>query len=217
MPTSSLLRRSVVLIAALAGAALLAWLAFGYFGVQSLFLDDKVDEAIPEFDSAAPDADAPDAAAADAPDAADADATQPGASDGAAAETDSAGAATPDTDVADASETSIVTVVQGEFGDRSHPTSGQALVLTDGSEQRFLRFEDFETDNGPDLNVYLSTAAPDAPDGAFDDDFIDLGNLSGNIGNQNYEVPADVDLSQYRTVVIWCVRFGVAFGTAELA
>ncbi|MCB1018203.1 MAG: DM13 domain-containing protein, partial [Acidimicrobiales bacterium] len=73
------------------------------------------------------------------------------------------------------------------------------------------------TDNGPDLNVYLSTAPADADEGAFDDDFVDLGDLQGNIGDQNYEVPADVDLDRYQTVVIWCVRFGVAFGAATLA
>lgn len=90
-------------------------------------------------------------------------------------------------------------------------------MLTDGTEQRFLRFEDFETDNGPDLNVYLTTADADDDEGLFDDDFVDLGNLKGNIGSQNYELPPDVDLERYDTVVIWCVRFAVAFGAADLA
>jgi hypothetical protein len=64
--------------------------------------------------------------------------------------------------------------------------------------------------------VYLSAAGADADAGAFDDDFIDLGDLKGNIGPQNYEIPADVDLERYSTVVIWCVRFGVAFGAADI-
>ena len=110
----------------------------------------------------------------------------------------------------------VLTLVEGAFVDRSHPASGIASVLTDGTDQRFLRFEDFATDNGPDLNVYLSTAPLDADADAFDDDFVDLGDLKGNIGSQNYEIPADVDLDRYTTVVIWCVRFGVAFGAAEL-
>ena len=104
----------------------------------------------------------------------------------------------------------------GPFINRSHPTRGNAIVLGDGTGQRFLRFEDFRTDNGPDLNVYLSTAPLDAPAGQFDDDFIDLGDLKGNVGSQNYEIPRDVDLSRYSTVVIWCVRFSVIFGAAEL-
>ena len=114
-------------------------------------------------------------------------------------------------------EATIKTLFTGDFVDRSHPTSGIADVLNDGSAQRFLRFEDFETDNGPDLNVYLSTAPSNADTAAFDDDFIDLGDLKGNIGSQNYEIPVGIDLDRYSTVVIWCVRFGVAFGAAELS
>ena len=104
----------------------------------------------------------------------------------------------------------------GTFGARSHPASGVAVVLTDGT-QTFLRFDDdFATDNGPDLNVYLTAAGPDASVGDLAADFVDLGDLKGNIGAQNYEIPADVDLDRYRTVAIWCVRFSVVFGTAEL-
>ncbi|MCQ3808161.1 MAG: DM13 domain-containing protein [Acidimicrobiia bacterium] len=110
----------------------------------------------------------------------------------------------------------VVRLVEGSFVDRSHPTEGVAVVLNDGTQQRFLRFEDFATDNGPDLNVYLSSAPADASAGAFDDDFVDLGDLKGNIGAQNYEIPTDVDLDRHSTVVIWCVRFGVVFGAAEL-
>lgn len=113
-------------------------------------------------------------------------------------------------------EPQIIVEAAGSFIDRSHPTEGTAQVLGDGSGQRFLRFEDFRTDNGPDLNVYLSAAPPDAPAGDFDDDFVDLGDLKGNVGSQNYEIPAGLDLDHYSTVAIWCVRFGVVFGTAEL-
>lgn len=111
----------------------------------------------------------------------------------------------------------IVTLVSGEFMSRSHPTSGRVLVLNDGSEQRFLRFEDFRTDNGPDLNVWLSSAPPDASVQDFLNDWIDLGDLKGNVGAQNYEIPPSVDLDRYSTVLVWCVRFSVAFGAAPLA
>ena len=114
-------------------------------------------------------------------------------------------------------EPQIVVDASGSFVSRSHPTEGSALVLGDGSGQRFLRLEDFRTDNGPDLNVYLSAAPPDAPAGAFDDDFVDLGDLKGNVGSQNYEIPVGLDLDHYSTVAIWCVRFGVVFGAADLA
>ena len=114
-------------------------------------------------------------------------------------------------------EPQIVTLVSGEFMSRSHETSGRVLVLNDGSEQRFLRFEDFRTDNGPDVNVWLSSAPPDAPARDFLDDWVDLGDMKGNVGAQNYEIPPSVDLDHYSTVVIWCVRFSVAFGVAGLA
>lgn len=177
MALASVRRRPVLLVAALAALAAVAWLAFGWFGVQQLVLDDEVDEAAPTF---------------------------------AATPTTAAGAVTPPS-----STPSVRTLAAGTFMDRSHPTSGRATVVGSGAE-RVLRLEDFRTDNGPDLNVYLSTASAGAPAGSFKDDYVDLGDLKGNVGAQNYTVPAEVDLSKYRTVVVWCVRFSVAFGTAEL-
>jgi len=187
----------------------LAWLAFGVFGVHTLFIDDKVSEAGPVFDSWAGASGLPsDEISTD----------MAGAMNDAAEEVDMPLESGADEEPAmqDTETDEVGTLTTGEFIDRSHPSSGTALVLNDGSEQRFLRFEDFETDNGPDLNVYLSTAPADAPTGDFNDDFIDLGDLKGNIGPQNYEIPPGVDLSKYTTVVIWCVRFGVAFGSADL-
>ena len=87
-----------------------------------------------------------------------------------------------------------------------------AFELGDGSGQRFLRFEEFETDNGPDLNVYLVNSSAGGIN-----DFVDLGNLKGNIGDQNYEIPADTNLDVYDTVLIWCVRFSSPFGEATLS
>ena len=46
--------------------------------------------------------------------------------------------------------------------------------------------------------------------------FIHLGALKGGVGDQNYELPAEVDLTKYQSVIIWCRRFGVNFGTAPL-
>jgi hypothetical protein len=137
-----------------------AYLAFGVFGVQFLFIDDEVDEAAPVFDSGV------------------------GEEPATATESTTAGTAPPTADplgsattVPPTTQPQIVTVAEGVFGGRSHPGEGVANVLTDGSAQRFLRFEDFSTDNGPDLNVYLTVADADAPEGEFDDDFVDLGNL----------------------------------------
>ncbi|MGH7856223.1 MAG: DM13 domain-containing protein, partial [Candidatus Binatia bacterium] len=83
----------------------------------------------------------------------------------------------------------VQTEAMGEFVPLGHEASGRAVVIrTDGT--RLVRFEDFRVENGPDLVVYLSTAPPDAADDdAFADDFVDLGQLKGNVGNQNYEIP----------------------------
>jgi hypothetical protein len=107
---------------------------------------------------------------------------------------------------------SVAMEFDGSFANGAHPTTGRAVVLGNGSEQRFLRLEDFATDNGPDLNVYLVNSSAGGVA-----DVIDLGDLAGNIGDQNYEIPAGVDLTVYDEVVIWCVRFGVGFGSAALS
>jgi len=113
---------------------------------------------------------------------------------------------------------SFTTVVQGEFISLEHETVGRAIVLEAADGERFLRFEDFETSNGPDLLVYLSSKTPSGPDDwhGYDQDFVDLGPLKGNVGNQNYRIPADADLEKYLTAVVWCRRFEVGFAAATL-
>ncbi len=109
-------------------------------------------------------------------------------------------------------------VARGRFHGVAHDGTGTASVnqLADG--KRVLRFTEFETSNGPDLRVYLVAA-----DDAADSDtvkragFIDLGALKGNKGDQNYDLPADVDLAKYRAATVWCRRFGVNFATAPLS
>ncbi|MEO7476399.1 MAG: DM13 domain-containing protein, partial [Gemmatimonadales bacterium] len=76
---------------------------------------------------------------------------------------------------------------------------------------------EFATSNGPDVRVYL-VAAGDATDNetVTKAGYVELGKLKGNEGDQNYDVPADLDLTKYRAVTIWCHRFGVNFATAPL-
>ncbi len=200
------------------GGGVILYLAFAVFGVHTLFIDDEVNESGPVFASGA----APSGLASDAVSEQMADEmTVEMANEPVAIKVDED---MPEMEIepttvgsGEEAEAIIKTLFTGDFVDRSHPTSGIADVLNDGSAQRFLRFEDFETDNGPDLHVYLSTAPAHAATAACDDDFIDLGDLKGNIGSQNYEIPVGIDLDRYSTVVIWCVRFGVAFGAAELS
>lgn len=93
--------------------------------------------------------------------------------------------------------------------DGIHNAEDQAKVikLSDGSD--FLRLEDFRSTNGPDLYVYLSTDKGNS-------DFVNLGRLKGNIGDQNYKIPEGTELSKYDTALIWCQAFSVLFDSAEL-
>lgn len=207
----------------------LAWLAFGYFGIHTLFIDDVVDEDGPVFasgavaeteDPADGTASTPEATPTPTPAATEAATPEPDDGDGSEAAATPTPEATPEPTPEPAVETTpeIVTLFEGSFtGLGRYSVEGEVVVLNDGTEQRFLRFPDLNADNGPDLNVYLSAAPADGPSGDLDDDFIDLGDLKGNIGSQNYEIPPDVDLERYSTVVIWCVRFSAGFGVAALS
>jgi len=117
-----------------------------------------------------------------------------------------------------AATSSPVTLAEGSFHDGAHETAGTATIyqLPDGN--RVLRLTNFETSNGPDVRVYL-VAAQDATNNetVTRAGFLELGSLKGNIGDQNYNVPADADLGKYKSVTIWCKRFSVNFGTAPLA
>jgi len=106
----------------------------------------------------------------------------------------------------------------GEFVPAEHATSGRARVLRLADGQRFVRLEGLATSDGPDLHVWLSGQPSGGEWGSYDDGrYVRLGDLKATHGNQNYLVPAEVDLPGLTSVVIWCDRFNVAFGTAPLA
>ena len=108
-------------------------------------------------------------------------------------------------------------VASGMFHSGSHETAGTATIHEYADGRRVLRLTGFHTSNGPDVQVLL-VAAADAKDNATvtNSGFVRVAGLKGNIGDQNYDLPAGVDLSKYRAVTIWCRRFGVNFGTAPL-
>jgi hypothetical protein len=110
-----------------------------------------------------------------------------------------------------------IVLVEGTFTfiDAVHNGEGTASIYELPDGQRVLRLSDFRVTNGPDLHVMLS---PEAPDSIFGDigEAVDLGQLKGNIGNQNYDIPEDVNLDDYASVVIYCQPFKVVFSTAPL-
>jgi hypothetical protein len=116
----------------------------------------------------------------------------------------------------DGASTEPVELATGTFISREHETTGTARILRLADDQTILRLEGFETSNGPALFVYLSQNTAQGEDGAFDDDYIDLGPLKGNIGDQNYLIPAEIDPLGFTSVVVWCDRFNVSFGAADI-
>ncbi len=116
-------------------------------------------------------------------------------------------------------EFKVSTIASGTFmgADARHQGRGRAEILQTGSGAFVLRLSDFEVTNGPDLKVYLSAAQnPTKPSDVLDAPFVSLGTLKGNIGNQNYILPGDIDVTNFGSVVIWCERFQVLFASAGL-
>lgn len=100
--------------------------------------------------------------------------------------------------------------------DSFHKGSGDAFVyqLSDGSH--FLRLQDFQVTNGPDLRVLLVASPAPKTSGEVQENYIELARLKGNLGNQNYEIPSGIDISMYKSVVIYCKPFHVIFSVATL-
>jgi len=107
----------------------------------------------------------------------------------------------------------VMTSHSGRFvgvDDGIHDAQGIALIVPLEDGKNLLRLEDFHSTNGPDLHVYLATDNTAS-------DFVNLGRLKANNGNQNYEIPEGTDISKYDTALIWCKQFSVLFGHAELS
>ncbi len=109
-------------------------------------------------------------------------------------------------------------IAAGKFHSGAHKGSGDATIYQLGDGKRVLRLTNFETSNGPDVRVYL-VAANDVTDSETvkKAGFVEVAPLKGNVGDQNYELASDVNLTKYRAVTIWCKRFSVNFATAPLA
>jgi len=113
-----------------------------------------------------------------------------------------------------------VQLAQGTLISHEHATTGTVRIIRQPDGTRLLTLENLDTSNGPDVHVWLSAA--DVVEGtagwftAGSADYFDLGLMKGNQGNQVYAIPADVDLSKYRSVDLWCVQFSVSFGAAQL-
>ena len=118
---------------------------------------------------------------------------------------------------AQAQEKAATVLAKGEIHNADKAGSGTATIYQLADGKRVLRLTNFSVENGPYLHVRL-IKADDAKDTASvaKTDHVELAKLKGNKGDQNYDVPADVDLGKYKVVSIWCNRFSVNFAAAPL-
>ena len=178
------------------GIGFVAGLAAAWYLISPLFITNEVDDAFPM------------AATAQVPDdmtREDVEAEMVKAADSPVVEaTDAMPADTP------------TVLASGTFmdADNFHKGSGTATLYSLADGANVVRLEDFEVTNGPDLHVLLSTS--DDPAAGLGE-YVDLGSLKGNVGNQNYDIPADVDVSLYRSVIIYCDPFHVLFASASFS
>jgi len=172
--------------------------AFLLFRPDKLFVDDVVDESLEEAFAVTT-------------------TSEPAAITTTAAATETAAdtQATTTTATTTAPLSGPVVVGSGGFYGIDHSAEGTATVYEQDGVF-VLRFED-DTDiqNGPDLFVWV-LPTEDYPEGG-PTEYLDLGKIKGNVGGQNYELPAEFDPAVHHTVLIWCLRFGVPFAAAALA
>ncbi|MEU8088507.1 DM13 domain-containing protein [Micromonospora sp. NPDC049101] len=194
--------RSPVAWAALVCAVVVTALALFWFQPWKLFTDTYVDEAIPGAGTTA---------AVPAPTFATPAPTTPTVPTLAPATPAPSSKATP---------AANEILAAGTFVTHEHQTTGSAEIhrLANGRHQLVLR--DLKTSNGPDLRVWLTdqpVIRGTAGWRVFDDgEWVELARLKGNKGNQVYDLPASVDPGDFQSVSIWCKRFSVSFGAADL-
>jgi hypothetical protein len=114
--------------------------------------------------------------------------------------------------------TNEVVVAEGEFKPLAtwRELAGKYTLYQLPDSRRILRLEDFQVTNGPDLRLVLSRHAAPQTSTEVGSDFVDLGLLQGNVGNQNYSISAEVDLEAYQSVVLYSVQFATVFGSAPM-
>lgn len=120
----------------------------------------------------------------------------------------------PSQQITNSGDTSPSRIKSGLFtgADDFHQGSGRATIYRLQNDVEFLRLTNFSVTNGPALHVLLTKS----PDGSLADGYLDLGDLKGNKGNQNYGIPEGEDINEYKGVNIYCKPFQVTFATASL-
>ena len=102
---------------------------------------------------------------------------------------------------------------QGMFtGMHDHKMSGGYSIVSTRGQSSLVLGSDFSLDGAPDPYVVLS--ADDMGGGTH---FLNLGKLKARSGTSTYAIPSGTDLSQYSHVLVWCKKYNVTLGEAQLA
>ncbi len=108
-------------------------------------------------------------------------------------------------------------IASGEFYDAHHPTSGRAVLVAREDGGYELRLEDFTSDDGPDIFIYLSDAEnPDTDSSIKNAHNANLGPRQALTGEQSYILPKVVSPDGFKLIAIWCCTYGIVFDTALL-
>jgi Electron transfer DM13 len=112
---------------------------------------------------------------------------------------------------------SLAALVSGAFYNVEHDgVAGKATLYKQADGSTVLRLTDFKVLNGPDLYVYASSVTKPDKGNINDANSVNLGKLKGNVGDQNYVIPAGTPPEKLKSIVIWCKTFGVNFASASL-
>ncbi|WP_155853963.1 DM13 domain-containing protein [Arthrobacter sp. H5] len=206
-------RKRILIIVGAAIGVLVLVVGLTVFKPWLLFVDIRVDDALPAV-AASPEVMTPTPSASASGSASASISAEPPAG---AASTVPPAVEEP----VDPASTGPIQLAEGSLISHEHATTGTVRIIEQEDGTRVLTLENLDTTNGPDVRVWLSAA--DVVEGtagwytAGSAEFVDLGLIKGNQGNQVYEIPDDVDLSKFVAVDLWCVQFGVSFGAAQLS
>lgn len=113
-----------------------------------------------------------------------------------------------------------VALVTGEFAgvdETIRRAEGTLTVYQRADLTRFLRIDgDFSSSRAPDVRI-IFTRNPDPTDErGVGVDYIEIAPLRGNIGGQNYEIPAGFDFNQYPILALYVPQYDAVLATATL-
>ncbi len=99
--------------------------------------------------------------------------------------------------------------------DRDGEGTAKIYEMPDGT--RLIRLEDFFVSINSDLELRLSeSTGPKSTDEAANAPFKLIAPLKATVGSMNYEVPRDIDISKYQSIVIWCEITRNAYAAASI-